>query len=440
MQHINERELAGGVRTKINENFRAHEERLNLSGVSSVSGLSALEALSLASSRRIDLVMIGDSNQAGFNIGLEKALASRYPIYASPIMSRTAPRVYSTSYYSCNLLNPGEIQNTGTPDSLTLRPSTPNFLEGYVIPGNTYSSSTAALEVPAQSPLNVNDAINGWVAFGVSSAFAGGSFNAGIRRGEDPWTALATSGVQSTTQAQDGLRMLKVSIPSASRNHPIQLRYQLPPASITGPWVGYFLRVERDAQASGVSVHTLYGVGGQSAWDAAYSLQSASDKALTMFFSEARRLQISAGYSPIVVVYINLAFNDRNEANRPTLGPARIADTGRTPQEYIDNLRGIKKRITDIWDLNGWDRMELHWLFVPGHRTSDPEDDVLVGFRSALSSSLAAEAQSSIVDLGLLMTQADAVSAGWYLTPSDFYHLSPDGYDAVSSLIVSQIP
>lgn len=261
----------------------------------------------------------------------------------------------------------------------------------------------------------------------------------GARRAESPWTTIGKLAAVSTTGDFPGLRLVKYDIPEAVRNYPVEARPQIPSESVTGPWVSYYTRIEAYTVNSGLSCHTIYSSGGQSAWNMAYALQNTPDKTLSIFFAEVRRLQISNGNSPVVVIYINTGVNDRNEGNTPSLGPKQIYGPGDSAAEYVDNIAGIQSRIMRIWDINRWPVGELHWLFVPSHRVSDPDDVDLVAYRAELSAHVSASKQSSMVDLGALMTYAAANSAGWY-DAGGSVHLTNTGYDGVSQLIVDQIP
>ena len=224
-----------------------------------------------------------------------------------------------------------------------------------------------------------------------------------------------------------------------ARTQGLEFRPQLPPNSITGPIHAYYYRASVPTKTAGVSLHTLVDASGQSAWDMAEALGRTPDATLAFTFREARRLQIAAGLSPIIVVWINTAVNDRNETFTPSRGPGAVFGSGDSPAEYLDNLRAIQARIRGIWVANGWPTGELHWLIVPSHRISDPEDAELVAYRAAAQATLGPERQTSVVDVGALMTAAEATAGGWY-DGGGPAHLTATGYAAVSTRIVALVP
>ena len=224
-----------------------------------------------------------------------------------------------------------------------------------------------------------------------------------------------------------------------ARTQGLEFRPQLPPNSITGPIHAYYYRASVPTRTAGISLHTLVDASGQSAWDMAATLAATPDATLVFTLREARRLQIAAGLSPIVVVWINTAVNDRNETFTPSRGPGAVFGAGDSTAEYVDNIRAIQTRIRRLWQANGWPTGELHWLIVPSHRISDPDDAELVAYRAAAQATLGTEPQTSVVDVGALMTAAEATAGGWY-DGGGAVHMTATGYAAVSTRIVALVP
>lgn len=418
--------------------------RLSVSGASTASGLTAIQALGLARSRRVDFVMMGDSNQAfnghGFSKYLEKALIERLGLYATGIFAGNG----GVFQHVAGRLPATNVTGDGSAfpiSDFSLAGAGGNARYGYLAAAATANANTGGHTLSAADGFPTTAALDCWWAYGVDDAFSGGSFNPGVRRNESPWTTIGQVGSISTTAETgfDGLRMSRLSLAAdAARTFPLAQHWQIPSANITGPFVSYYTRTEVASANSGVSCHTHISAGGQSAWNFAWYVQNTTDRSLSIYYAEVRRLQIARGLTPIVVFYINTGVNDRNEANTPSLGPARVWGTGDTPAEYVDNLRAIQARIRRIWDINGWDKGELYWLFVPSHRISDPDDAELVAYRAAVASTLALEPQTSMIDLGQMMTFAAANAAGWY-DAGGVAHLTTTGYDEVARLMVSQV-
>lgn len=403
--------------------------------------LTALQALSLAATSRVDLVMIGDSNQLyngyGFTCGLEKALITRFGCYASPIIGVGGGfSGGGIGYTASGVDNSGLANSSGAASSVSKYTILPY---GHIVSGSTTASGGLGLIGGAFA---TEDAIDFYFASLASSTYTNGTYRAGVRLGVSPYSQIAVSSNNTSTSGNiDHLEIEKLSISAdatrAGKN--VEARFSIPGYTVSGPFTGLYSRAERPNANTGISTHTLYGAGGQSAWDMAKWLIDSDDSALSQFFAETRRLQLSKKLSPIIVVYINSGFNDRNEGNKPSLGPFRSLSPT-SADAYVDNIRAIQSRITRIWSINGWDTSELFWLIVPSHRIADPDDSVLVSYRSAIKLATINDFQTSVIDLGALMTQAQGTANGWYAAGQNYLHLSNTGYDAMGQILVSQIP
>ncbi len=59
---------------------------------------------------------------------------------------------------------------------------------------------------------------------------------------------------------------------------------------MVGPFIAYYQRIEA-RERPGVSLHTLYGFGGQSARDMGAALLASTDETLRLYFDRVRALQ-----------------------------------------------------------------------------------------------------------------------------------------------------
>jgi hypothetical protein len=220
----------------------------------------------------------------------------------------------------------------------------------------------------------------------------------------------------------------------------LEAKFYVPQQSaITGPFAAAFARVENLDKSSGVSVHTLYANGGQSLWDMATTFSAYPDYQLTNLFSEYRRLQISDGYDPIVVFYINSGLNDQNETSTPSLG-WRGSLSAASAEAYIDNLEAITKRISDIWQKNKWPIEELFFLFVPSHPTSSPDASALLSYRSAAFSYAQNRINCSMIDFLNLTSYDEMFELEYYRDENtDVYHLVEGGYADLAERIISLV-
>ena len=417
---------------------------------SKLTGMTALQAISQAKTRRVDIVMLGDSNQqysgTGFTAGLDWALGQKFQCYATGIVPG-----YATSYWGYLVSTVDESNLPASPTLIAGKASTV-FSGGFGVTGATpgYLSTGApgtgmgGVGLSNGAMVGVNNALTAWFAQWLDTSFTGGSIGPGVRLESSPYTVLATTTAVSTqaTSPYGRVGMQSVSIPANSAGSGnLGFRWACPGgATATGPFQTLYARVENPNATYGYSTHTLYSAGGTCAYGYAMSLINTPDQTLTTFFAETRRLQISKGLSPLVVIYINSGLNDRNNSWTPSLGPSEISGTGSSAAEYVDNLRAIQNRIKYIWNLNNWNLGELHWLFCPSHRIADPDDSQLLSYRSAIIAATANDLQTSCIDLGALMTQAQGIAGGWYATGQNYIHLTDVGYHAISQLIVAQTP
>jgi hypothetical protein len=234
-------------------------------------------------------------------------------------------------------------------DGVTLGPSW-----GYVAPGATAAASGVLYTTAGVT--KAGDTVGGhrarwrfWYCYPTFTT-AGGSFRPFIRRNAGGYDTIATSPVISTQAASEGKVLGYLDAPAdATRTVGMEFRWAPFSAStVTGPFGAYWSRAENLDATAGISVHRLYGVGGNSLYDMAAQLKAWSDVELRCFFEETRRLQLSQGQKPIVVVCVNSGLNDQNETLQPSLGwRANAAPT--SALSYVDNLEALMKRVEDIW-------------------------------------------------------------------------------------------
>lgn len=421
-------------------------QKVSLAQYAGYSGKTALGAMALASSRRVDLVMLGDSNQGfngyGFTQGLEFALSQRFGCYATGIVPTKAVGAYGKNVSSADApsLSASPTLPAGKASSVFYSLGGCSITPGYVASGS-FTGGIGGISLNSPTPVGINNALKLWGAQWQDPSFSGGSFVLFSRLGVAPYTTLAKSSGISTGNNYGSIRIDSLNIPSGSGRAAIDFRaYEPGGTPAVGPFEMLYMRVENPALSAGFSTHTLYSFGGHGAWDFAWSMQNTYEDTLTTYFSEVRRLQIAAGQSPIVVVYMNTGLNDRNRTCTPSLGPNPVAFTGMSAAEYVDNIRGAQRRIRKIWEINEWPQGELYWLIIPSHRIADPDDIKLVEYRTAIAAATAADENTSVVDLGALMTQAQGNSGGWFAAGQSYLHLSDIGYDAIATLVVNQIP
>jgi hypothetical protein len=197
--------------------------------------------------------------------------------------------------------------------------------------------------------------------------------------------------------------------------------------SIVGPFAAFGMRVEQLTATRGASLHTLYGVGGQSARDMAAALIASDDATLTLYFEQVRGLGSRA-----VLIRVNTGLNDRIES-LPSVGPAAVSE-GSSAAAYADNLRAIVARIREVWALNEWDERELYFLFTPSHAVAMPDEALLVGYREAARVVADEIARTAVVDFEVMANATQMQQNLWYYASFDRNHLRASGFDALSAL------
>lgn len=392
---------------------------------------TALEALSLASKRRVDFVMLGDSNQQmdgkGFDFALRRALGKRFGQYATPVLM-------GNSFGSNAGASVAQASHELAPINLFYR---------FLADGSSVAAGIAnGIEIRADGhyPLDPSALLRCHMAYSTFASGAG-SFRPGVRREEAPWTALQLSPVITTNTGTEGYVRSYFDLEAGARDgQALGFKWLMPgQAALTGPFLSYFMRVEDVLKTVGVSAHTLYGVGGQSLWDMSTQLNAYTVKQLSNYFAEVRRLQVEKDVKPIVVVYINSGLNDQNETSTPSLG-WRASNDPSSATAYIDNLEAISKRIKDVWQVNGWDERELFFLYVPSHPTASPDAAKLKSYRKAAQAGPGSALRSSFIDFENLTSYTEMWANGWYRLGTDTSHQELVGYETLSARIVALIP
>lgn len=394
---------------------------------------TALDALATAKDRRVDFVMIGDSNQLmdgkGFDFGMRRALAARFGMYATQILM-------AHSF--------GEANSGGTPTQEAHGLCPMALYYRYVAPDVTIApgpQNGITIDKDGHYPMNTDALLRCHFAY---STFATGSgeFTVGVRREAAPYNMYKMAPKVLTNAGAEKYVNGVFDLPKEDRGQPaLGFKWVVPAqTALKGPFLSYFMRVEDVEKTNGISAHTLYGAGGQSLWDMSVQLDAYTTQQMTNFFKEVRRLQIEKGQKPIVVLYVNSGLNDLNETSTPSRG-WRATTESKSPTAYIDNLEAVVKRVTDIWQANGWDERGLFVLSVPSHPTATPDNPNLQLFRKAAFSFGSGRTRTSMVDFENLTSSDEILANGWYKKGgADRSHLIVAGYEALAARIVKLIP
>lgn len=431
------------------------ESTADFASIDKIWPTTALGALAQAARRRVDFVMIGDSNQRkdgyGWGGGLMRALHDRFGCYATSVSTQTP--ITLSSYTATGELNygvTGSATYQGAPAGVeTVFPGFSFSIAGapsgigyaWLADGLTVSSgaSGGGVAVGVNHAIGVSNLLRAHYDW-VSVNSGAGQFRFGVRLDGTPFTTIVQGPVTPTNTGEYSLHRQTLDIPAAVRTNGLECKWYTQNSTVlTGPFAAAWVRLENPAKLSGVSVSTIYGAGGQSLYDMADYLLTAPTQILINWFGETRRLQLLAGQKPIVVVYVNSALNDQNETLTPSFG-WRSSTTPDSATAYLDNLEAIAKRISDVWQKAGWDHEELFFLAMPSHPISNPDAAKLISYRKAAFSFAEGRQRTSFIDM-TLVTDADELTANnWYFSVGDHFHLVQAAYTAVGARIVNLIP
>lgn len=418
---------------------------------------TALGALSQAKRRRVDFVMIGDSNQKkdgyGWGGGLMHALHDRFGCYATAVGSQTpisfsgytltGESNYGVGGGATHVL-PAEVAAVSPGYSFELPGGSlggmgPAYLaDGLKI---TSGASAGGVGVAVDHAIGVSNLLRAHYAW-ISLNTGSGVFQVKARIDGTPFTVVASGPSTPTNTGEFSLHRQTLDIPAGLRTKGLECKWYIPGgAALAGPFAPVWFRLENPSKHTGVSVSTFYGAGGQSLYDMANYLLTAPMQVLINWFGETRRLQLLEGLKPIVVIYINSGLNDQNETLTPSFGWRASAEPS-SATAFTDNLEGIAKGLSDVWQKAGWDPEELFILVMPSHPVSTPDAAKLLSYRKAAFSFAQNRQRTSFIDL-TLVTDADEILANnWYMgvDGSDRNHLFQAAYKVLGVRFVNLIP
>lgn len=394
----------------------------------------------LARLGRVDVVCIGDSNQLqrsnGWDQGWNKAMASRFGLYATGLVSWGEGNGQSASqgyFYNAMPAASSEFLLSGAPAQAEEYLNNPPSLLGphnYIhVPegGSASGAGLVGMVIEPACPIGLSGPLRMHFSYGVFSGSGAGSFEPHCRYEAFPFTAIVSSPVVSTRTGDSGpfrLAFGLMELPAEARTRQISFRAVPTTGAVTGPFIAYFMRAENPLKAQGGSVSSLYAVGSKSAYDMAAALTASSDATLTHYFESIRRLQ---GPTKAVLVRINTGLNDRAES-RPSISGGLTP--GNSSLAYQDNIVAIMDRIEAIWNLNGWSTDTLYFLLTPSHPVADPDEASLRGYRDACEHIAMSRPRTACVRLDQITNATEMTSLRWYQQNGfDRNHLVEEAYD-----------
>ncbi|MFA6294080.1 MAG: hypothetical protein WC637_19985, partial [Victivallales bacterium] len=203
-------------------------------------------------------------------------------------------------------------------------------------------------------------------------------------------------------------------------------------SDIKGPFFAELLEAENTARQSGIAYHTLYAAGGQSLYD---MLKTLRERNLTDYFQQVRA---PLNGDKRCVVIINSGLNDSHEKEK-SIGPKGGFD-GKSRDAYRDNLEGLTACLEKGWLAAGGQRETIHFVFIPSHPLSTPDDEALVSYREEAVSLSRKLPNSSYVLMSELVSQREMAEKKYYdKGVSSSPHLSKEGYEALSKAVAKAL-
>jgi hypothetical protein len=389
---------------------------------------------------RADVVMLGDSNQLHSGFGWDGAyitvLRSRTGVYASGLhwcgenngLGRGVGEGFSTT--SSGGTSSG-FAFTGAPAELDqfARLYDPAVGSEYLyVPDGVTLPGSRQVGMYLSNTLDRTASLRYWIVDGSFDAGAG-TYSPYVRIGQSPYSTVAQfSAVETYTESVPTLRTQSYTIPAnPARTAPLDFRY-VPTwynPGFVGPLFLLWQRIEQ-VDAPGVSVHTLYAVGGKSARFMANTILNASDSMLGAYLAEVRRLQPETNRRTLVRIHQGL--NDRNET-LASVGDGLLP--GDSPEAYVDNISATIDRIRAVWADRGFADQELTFLVVTPFNVAEPQDEQLASYRDAAAELTLAYPRLAVVDQAALFSYQHMVASGHFFNATDRNHLSVTGFNAI---------
>jgi hypothetical protein len=389
----------------------------------------------LASSRRVDICLIGDSNgrlgasHSGHEDQMGRAFGARFGMYATrvdPAMSEGAWGAVTAGEASAET---SPFVAAARTEVLPLLFPTTSFPRGFaylgpaIVLGPSYSYGLVLLP---DCPIDIAASLRYHLTFlSLGPASQGTIYVAAHPAWPDAVTMnYAAAGPFSTAERATGLADLAVDIDPGQRGPngiSITLADSIDGLGSSGPLNLLWQRVEDAGRTTGVSYSPLWLQGGKSARFALSEMQSYPiHDAMFEWFRQIGRLQNGP---TVLLVHIMHGGNDINDYG-PSLGPIGGLDSSTGPG-HEDNLRGIINILRGWWVESGRDASNLFFMLGPYHPR--PEVTRQLGMEQA-GRNIALSDPQVFAMAGTMMSTPDEFAARGYLLNGDPYHLSAPGF------------
>ncbi len=414
--------------------------RLAVAGVD-----AARRVFALATTRRIDCCIIGDSNTRASHIGHEGgmglALGNRLGTYATAVSPAAGFGWWGDTIASTNsVLFPPFVAEGAPLNVLISEFASDGFPTGYAaLPSGVAAVTTynSGLTIAADSPIDITGPLRyhatQWIFGTTSVGYCSPSCRPAFPG--DPTNNYASGPTISSAGPTRRLQDFSFDVPAGPRD-PNGLLFCFADwagaRDARGPFLITWQRAENTARTTGISYSPLWGLGGQSAYHAALALQSALSPTIE-WIRQATRLQNAP---PVLVVQILHGGNDINY-HAGSVGPIGGLDSA-TPPGHADNIRAMMAVLRNAWTLRGNDPQNLFFLLGPYHPRPDM-DTPIPGYEQEWRSIAAQDPQVFTIAGTMLSTTTQLAQRSMLSGGVDPYHLSLSGFITWGQTAVSAL-
>jgi hypothetical protein len=388
----------------------------------------------LAAARRVDACIIGDSNtranSCGHEAGMGLAFGARFGTYATAVCPVMGAGWWGATIASTIPYQFSPFIGDGAPPLVALWTfADGGFPAGYaqlddgVLLNTTYN---AGLTLLATNPIDIAGPLRYHATQWIFGSASNGHFNPTCRPAwpGDPTANYAAAPTITSAGPTRRLQDFSFDVPAGSRT-PDGLLFCFADLAgardARGPILLTWQRVENTSHASGIAYSPLWGMGGLSAYNACFELQSALTP-LREWIRQATRIQNAP---PVLLVQILHGGNDAN-IHAPSLGPIGGLDSS-TPAGQEDNTRGIILAIRNAWTNSGLDPQTLFFLLGPYHPRTDVAS-IQPGYEQAWRTLAATDPQVFTLAGTMLSTPQELAARGLLSGGTDPSHLSAYGF------------
>jgi hypothetical protein len=383
-----------------------------------------------AQQRKVDVVMVGDSNQLyqghGWDHGFSNILSQRYGLYATGIhwlgenfgLGNGVGYMWNTQANA----SAGLFSYTETFQNDWLNP----YYHGDMRPCHVIylptglSLNSIGIGLNSNNVLyNLGDRIKFKFAYRIP--VPGGSFRPIIRQGTGPYTIYHQSPITyNYTNGNVSFAEVSGNVPN---NGPLEARTSIFNAAPVEFYYGYVQNMKRQ---TGFSVNTLYGYGGQSSRDMAEAIGRWPLELWAAYFNSIAERQDG---NPMVLVRLFAGLNDRVE----TEPSVRYEYPPTSPQAYADNITFILDTLQSTWELLGYNPDNLHIVITLPQPVSNPQNAQIVGYENIARTFYTTHKRITVIQTSSLVTYQEMIANSWFINPGDANHLSLNGFNSLST-------